>query len=117
MGNLSNHLCLGGVLFVEPWLKPEDYEVGTVHGLFVDEADLKIARLNVSRRSGNVSMLEFHYLVATPGGVDHFSEQHELGLFSDETYRAAMSEAGLGVQFHARGLSDRGLYVGLKASL
>jgi SAM-dependent methyltransferase len=114
--NWSNHLHRGGVLFIEPWLVPEDYREGTVHGAWVDEPDLKICRMNVPRREGSLSILDFHYLVATPEGIDHFTERHTLGLFSHEEYHDAMISAGLNVHFYAQGLSDRGLYVGLKAT-
>jgi len=115
--NLTNHLHPGGVLVIEPWLRPEDYQAGGVHALFVDEADLKIARMNISKRTGSLCVLEFRYLVATAQGVDHFVERHELGLFPDEAYQDAMATAGLAVQSYARGLSERGLHVGLKTAL
>ena len=48
----------------------------------VDEPDLKIARLNVSRQKGILAIVHFHYLVATTEDIEHFTEFHELALFT-----------------------------------
>ena len=56
--------------------------LGTVHALYVDQPTRKIARINVSAVHERVSILDFHYLVGTPEGVEQFTERHELGLFT-----------------------------------
>ena len=38
--------------------------------------------MSVSERRGNMSVMDMHYLVGTPTGVEHFIERHELALFS-----------------------------------
>ncbi len=43
-----------------------------------------------------------------------FTEQHDLGLFDDDQYRAAFEAAGLETYFDAEGLDGRGLYIGVK---
>jgi SAM-dependent methyltransferase len=112
--NLHRHLSPGGVLIVEPWLSPSTYQLGKAHATFVDEPDLKIARLNASQVvDGNVSVLDFHYLVATPAGVQHFTEHHELGLFTHEQYVAAFEACAMEVRHDDKGLDGRGLYVGI----
>ena len=51
------------------------------------------------------------------GDVSHFVEEHELGLFSDEQYRAAIAAAGLELDsFDPQGLIGRGLYIALRAA-
>jgi ubiquinone/menaquinone biosynthesis C-methylase UbiE len=109
---MSRHLQPGGLVIVEPWLTPEVYREGTVHALFVDRPDLKIARMNASAVEDGVSVLDFHYLVATPEGVQYFTERQELGLFSHEDYLQAFQAAGLQVDHDPKGLNGRGLYVG-----
>ena len=110
---MARHLVPGGVLVVEPWLSPDQYRPGRVHATFVDEPALKIARMNASRVEGRVSVLDFHYLVGRPDGVESFAERHELGLFTGEQYLASFQSAGLETTHDPIGLSDRGLYVGV----
>ncbi|MBI4280328.1 MAG: class I SAM-dependent methyltransferase [Armatimonadetes bacterium] len=113
--DLARHAHPGGLVIVEPWITPENFRPDYVHGrLFVDKPDLKIARMNVSRVVDRVSVLDFHYLVATPEGVEHFVERHELGLFAREEYEDAFTAAGLTVSFDPEGLTGRGLWVGMR---
>ena len=86
--------------------------VGRPHLLTVDEPELKIARATVAGREGDVSILEFDYLVATPEGTRHFTERHEAALFTDDQYRQAFERAGLSVELDEEGLIGRGLYLG-----
>jgi hypothetical protein len=51
-------------------------------------------------------------LVGTADGVEHFTEEHQLGLFSDGEHRAAFAAAGMTVAYDEKGLMGRGLYVG-----
>ena len=113
VGNMARHLKPGGVLLVEPWFTPENWNTGTVHALFVDKPDLKIARMNISKRKGRLSFFTLHYLVATPEGIEHFTELHELGLFTEDEYLEAFRAAGLEVIHDHEGLDGRGLYIGL----
>jgi SAM-dependent methyltransferase len=114
VSNLARHTSTGGLVAVEPWFSPETYHPGGVHALFVDEPHLKLARMNVSAIEGRMSVLEFEYLVGTPGGIERFAERHELGLFTDEEHRDAFRAAGLEVEHDPVGLTDRGLYLGTK---
>jgi SAM-dependent methyltransferase len=111
---LARHARPGGVVLVEPWLAPETYEAGGPHALFVDGPDLKIARMNLSALDGRLSVIEFHYLVARPGGIEHFTERHELALFTEAEYAAAFEAAGLEVERDPAGPMGRGLYIGAK---
>jgi SAM-dependent methyltransferase len=114
---MARHLHPGGVLIVEPFIRPEDVIPDHVGAVLVDRPDLKVARVNVSRVAGRVVSLHFHYLVATPGGVEHFTERHDLAVFTVEEYLAAFRDAGLEATFDPEGLMGRGLYVGLKPLL
>jgi hypothetical protein len=72
--------------------------------------------MSVSAVEDGVSVLDFHYLVATPAGVEHFTERHEMGLFRHEDYVAAFTDAGLRVAHDPEGLIGRGLYIGVRPS-
>lgn len=109
---MARHLEPGGVLLVEPWLTPDVWRTRHVAAVFVDEPELKIARLTNPSREGDVSVLEFHYLVGTPEGVDYFTERHELGLFATDEYRKVFEAAGLRVDHDPEGPMGRGLFLG-----
>jgi SAM-dependent methyltransferase len=111
---MARHLEPGGVLVVEPWLSPDRVQMPHVGAVFVDEPELKIARINVIEVDGAVSRIELHYLVGTPERVERFSELHELTLFTDEEMLGAFRAAGLEVEHDAEGgPMGRGLYVGV----
>jgi hypothetical protein len=101
-----------------------------VHALFIDEPDLKIARINTSfvagtcgapapgpqaqacAGDGRLSWFDLHYLIGTPEGTEHLVEHHELGLFETDEMQRAMEEAGLAVEYDPVGPEARGLFIG-----
>ena len=109
---MANHLVGGGILVIEPWFTPKTWKPGTVHGMFIDESDLKIARVNTSFVSGRISYFDLHYLIGTPEGTKHFVERHELGLFEQDEMGAALAGVGLEVIYDSEGLTGRGLFIG-----
>lgn len=104
----------GGVLIIEPWLTPENFKKGGVYADFVNEPDLKISRFSASRIEGNLSIIDFHFLVGRPEGIEYFAETHELGLFTFREYCDAFEKAGLDVRYIPDWIGGRGLYLGLK---
>ena len=110
--DMARHLNPGGVVVIEPWIAPEQWQDGTVSALFVDEPDLKISRMSVSRRDGNISILNFHFTIAQRDGIRTFTEPHRMTLFTDAEYRRAFEAAGLTVEHDPTGVNGRGLYLG-----
>jgi hypothetical protein len=76
-----------------------------------ERPDVQAVRMNGSRIEGNLSVMDFHYLVGRPGTVEHFTETHTLGLFTDGEYRSAFEGAGLAVEQEAEGMMGRGLWI------
>jgi SAM-dependent methyltransferase len=111
---MARHLLHGGVLAVEPWLTPESIEPDRVGALLAEGEDFKVARMNVMVVEGTVSVADFHYLLGRPQGVEHFTERHQLGLFTHEQYLQAFRQAGLEPELDERGLMGRGLYLAVK---
>ncbi len=112
---MAAHLEPGGVLIVEPWIEPDAWTAGRPDLLTVDEPDLKIARVTLTGRRGDTSLLDFRYLVATPDGIEAYGEQMELALFTAAEMCGSFEGAGLDVEHDADGLTGRGLYIGRSA--
>jgi ubiquinone/menaquinone biosynthesis C-methylase UbiE len=112
--SMTAHLKPHGVLAVEPWFTPGNWHPNTVHGMYIDEPELKIARINTSFVRDNVSVFDLHHLVGTPEGTAYLVEHHELGLFEVTEMIWVMEEEGLTVNYDADGLTGRGLYIGRK---
>lgn len=113
--NMNKYLLPGGVLIIEPWFTPEQWHPGRVHALQVEKPNLKIIRMSHSGQRGNVSVLEFQYLIGTPKGIEHQTEIHTMGLFTHEEYLNAFQAVNLKVIYNKKGLDGRGLYIGKKA--
>jgi SAM-dependent methyltransferase len=111
---MARHLAPGGVLVVEPFFTPDTFQPGQIWALFVDEPDLKIARMDLPEVEDGVAIMDFRYLVGTPGGIEHFSERHEAGLFTHRQHLDAFRAAGLDPDHDPEGLMGRGLYVGVR---
>ncbi len=110
--SMAAHLKPEGMLVIEPWLTPENWHPNTVHASYIDEPELKIARINTSFVKGKVSIFDLHHLIGTPEGTEHLVEHHELGLFEIAEMVSVIEEAGLTVKYDADGLTGRGLYIG-----
>jgi ubiquinone/menaquinone biosynthesis C-methylase UbiE len=110
--NMAAHAAAGGLVVVEPWFSPQTYWSGHITANHVDEKDLKISWMYIAQKVGLVSVFDINYLVGTPQSVDHFKEEHRLGLFTHEQYLDAFAAAGLEVSYDAKGLVGRGMYVG-----
>lgn len=113
IARMAAHLEPGGVLLVEPWFSVESYWTGTITANHVDDPDLKISWMYVSERREHLSVLDIHYMVGTPDGIETFSEVHEMGLFAPEEYAAAMRDVGLRHEYDERGFFGRGLHLGV----
>jgi ubiquinone/menaquinone biosynthesis C-methylase UbiE len=113
---MTKHLFPNGVLLVEPWFTPDQWNSGKVFTLLVDKPNLKIIRMSHSGQRGKRSILKFQYLIGTSKGITYSSELHEMGLFTHEEYLDAFRSAELKVTHDRKGLDGRGLYIGRKTN-
>ena len=114
--NFAHHLKPGGLLLIEPWFTEDVYSVGAPFMDTYEDDDVKIARLNVSMKEGNVSVMEMHYLIAErDAGVKHYVGRHELGLFDTDRTLELMREAGFRASYTTEETpTSRGLYIGIR---
>lgn len=112
---MARHVASGGLLVIEPWLGPDRIDPTHVADpIVVQRPGLRAVRLNALRVEGRRSVLDFHYLIARAGTIEHRVEQHVVGLFTEAEYRASLEAAGLAVEHDAEGLIGRGLWIGRK---
>lgn len=116
--NMGAHVTLGGVLIVDGWIRPSSWrEPGTVQALAANVEAAAAARVIRSRRDGDRTTLELHFLVGSPeDGVEYLTEVHRLMLFKDEHYRSAIAQAGFDVEVVPSPHPDRDRYIGIRCS-
>jgi SAM-dependent methyltransferase len=114
--SMRRHLNPGGLLLIEPWFTPDAFWTGTITANHVDQPDLKIAWMYTSEREESVSVLDIHYLVGRPTGIERFEERQELGLFTEQEHLSALRDAGLQARHESDGPFGRGLYVAWDAT-
>ncbi len=116
ISNFSKHLKVGGVVIIEPWFTKKTYKEGAPHISTYQDENIKIARLNVSKVLGNLSIMDMHFLIAERNkDTKHFVDRHELGLFEQNKTLYFMKENGLKAVYLKNGLlKDRGLFMGVK---
>lgn len=108
---LAAHVAPGGLLLVEPWFGPKTFHPGRPFMTVSDRPRLKVARQVTTAQRGRLSILDLHYLVSTPSGTRHLRERHEMGLFTDQEMRSALSVSGMTVTHDRKGLTGRGLWL------
>jgi len=121
INNLAKHLKPGGILIIEPWFTKRIYKVGLPHMTTYNGENVKIARLNTSKRKRNISYMTMHYLIAEKNkDVKYFVDRHELGLFERNKTLEILGKAGFEAWFIEKGfkqtlkMKSRGLYIGIK---
>jgi trans-aconitate methyltransferase len=107
----KNHLTDQGLIIIEPWFQPNQWNKGYVSTLNGETDDFKVSRMSHADREGNISILNFEYLLGTSDGIQHYTEKHELGLFTHEELLDVFTRTGLNVEYDKTGISGRGTYV------
>lgn len=105
------HLTVGGVVVVEPWIEPHAWQNGRVFMHAAEADDVAVCRMSHSGRRGDISVLAFHYLIGRGEGIEHLTETHELGLFTRQQLERCFAAAGFtAVEYDPEGLIGRGLF-------
>ncbi|MHC4938586.1 MAG: class I SAM-dependent DNA methyltransferase [Planctomycetota bacterium] len=105
---VERHLNPGGVALIEPWLRKEMYTEGHIHMTTVDKPELKIARVNRGDVEGDLSVIDFHYVIVTPDeGARYVREVHKLAMFEVDDFTAT----GLNHEYIENDDWKRGLHV------
>lgn len=114
--NFYGHLNDGGIVIIEPWFAKATYKIGSPHLLVYESDKIKIARADVAKKKGNISVLDMHFLVAEKDkGTKHFVDRHELGLFEEKDALRIMKKVGFEPRILKKGeLSKRNAWVGIK---
>lgn len=108
----KRHLSKNGVLAIEPWIPPSNWNPGQVHMQTYSSEEVKVCRMGHTGIEGQLSILNFEYLVGKTDGIYKFKERHELGLFDHDTTKDVFERCGLNCEFITDGLTGRGLYIG-----
>ncbi|MGD9949110.1 MAG: hypothetical protein AB7U29_11605, partial [Desulfobulbus sp.] len=102
-----------GLALITPWSTVEDFKDIIVVDA-ADKLDLQIARMEQVRlKEPKIVEVTFHHLLGKNNEVAYHKQSLEIGLFSRQEYRSAMTDAGLKVVEEYRGAEVRGgAYIG-----
>ena len=113
--NFYAYLKTSGIVIIEPFISPDKYRKNYLHTIFVNEPDLKMTRMSISKKRGNLFIFDFHFLIMTNKGVKYMNEIDSVKMFKAKEYLSSMRIAGLKSEFLKDGLMrDRGIYIGIK---
>lgn len=77
------HTAPGGVVLIEPWFTPHQWNPGTIHHTAAEHHGEHIVRLAHSTTDGAHSVMTMHYLHGRPDhGVRHWTDTHRMSLVS-----------------------------------
>jgi SAM-dependent methyltransferase len=105
------HVSPGGMIVVEPWFEPGILDPARLARNAGEAGGVRVTRLARVEVDGRISRLLFDYEIRDGTSTRRASEVHELGLFTTEELVEAFRNAGLDVEYDAKGLTGRGLFV------
>lgn len=85
----------GGLLIIEPFYAPEEWDVGRPVLQTYQSPELRIARSCVAGIDGDIALMTLHWLVAERGVQPrHIVDPHRLWLCPHETFKEVFEAAG-----------------------
>jgi ubiquinone/menaquinone biosynthesis C-methylase UbiE len=115
LDNLSKHLKPEGIIVIEPIFTRESFMDRHLSIDSVDESDMKIVRVGLSREEDGHAVLELQSLIATKDGITHHIDIHTMGLFSRQSILDTLKASGLAGEVVDPGLGREALYIGIKS--
>lgn len=116
VASMASHLVPGGVLLVEGWVEPDQWQGATVHATSAEREGLAVARIDRSTRDGPLTEIHMRYVVATVDEVTTIDEHHVMRLSDPEEMAAACRAVGVDVERLPDLLRPgRAVYVGVKS--
>lgn len=110
----SDHTKEGGVVIIEPIFTAESFRPQLIGITCVDESEYKLARVSAVTRVDNIAYLNFHYVLATPAGIQHIHDPSPMGIFARSDFVSAMEHAGLDVISDETSLNREAVFLGVK---
>jgi SAM-dependent methyltransferase len=108
LSRFAAHLNPGGVLVVEPWFTLEQWSENHISHTLAQADGKTLVRMGHSTREGRISRMAMHYLLGDPSsGVRHFTDHHEMTLFTMEEYVQSLAGAGFSDIEQAEGWAPR----------
>jgi SAM-dependent methyltransferase len=116
IANFYRHLKPGGVALVEGWVRPSRWHGTSVSLDTYEDRDTKLARVASSWREGNVSVVEFQFLIGERGRpIRHLTDTHRQALVPVSEMLSSFRRAGFRANVLLGGkYRNRGLYVGVR---
>lgn len=116
VSTMSRHLAPGGIIIIEPFFTPETFWSGKLTSNHHHDDSMDITWMYASERpSARLGRYLIHFLVGNAAGVEHFVEDHQLGLFTPADFSAAFAQAGLEMLHDPVGPAGTGLYIGKRS--
>ena len=117
IARMADHLRPGGVLIVEPWILPEnwdDWVARTSNYCVACDGDLTVGRFRATRREGTMTELLLHYIATDDKEVVVTEERHQVRMFTVDELTDAASRAGLNAKWDPIGITGRGFLIGVR---
>lgn len=116
IGCFARHLAPGGVVVIEPWFAPEQFIPGYVAADLIHDGAQRLVRVSHTThspdRDDQVRMVVHYVDVAPESGIQYWTEELDMTLFTSDHYETAFARAGCVAEYVAPGnLFERGLWI------